>query len=56
MQSWQSMKHIIMSTSSSNEKENDWHQPGGTLILALEKWTSQILTMALINHSDAGHI
>jgi len=33
---------IKIATSTSAKKSSDWHKPGGTLLLALNQWTSRV--------------
>jgi len=39
----QASKQVLLSTASSVTQEKDWHQPGGTLLMTLNKWTSQVI-------------
>jgi len=39
----QASKQVLLSTASSVTQEKDWHQPGGTLLMTLNKWMSQVI-------------
>ncbi len=40
----QQASHLFLQTSTSTETSDNWHKPGGTLLVALGKWTSRITT------------
>jgi len=47
MQGKQQARHLFLSTSTSSEPaepKDNWYKPGGTLLLAFDKWTSRIAT------------
>jgi len=39
----QASKQILLSTASSATQEKGWHQPGRTLLMVLNKWTSRVI-------------
>jgi len=43
MQCRQGSKQVLLSTASSAKKEKNWFQPGGTLLMILNKWMSHII-------------
>jgi len=38
-----SSPQIKIATATSKEKSSDWYKPGGTLLLALNQWTSRVV-------------
>ncbi len=39
----QASKQVLLSTASSTTQAKEWHQPGGTLLMTLNKWTSRVI-------------
>jgi len=45
----QASKQVHLSTASSNTNSKEWHHPGGSLLLTLNKWTSRVINRGMDN-------